>query len=411
MNTTKNTRRHVPLLIVFLLSATFFSACSSAPVKEDTVQQEIQKSAIQQASEETGLSEAALMSFQKAMDEVGKEGGDIDLAIAELEAAVTAEPTFAEAHYNLGLLYAETQRLELSVEHIQKAREIDPDVFDYTIALAQAYAVNEQYTDAEQLFSEVLARDEENLTAKNNMAVIALKRGDDERSMEFVREILREDIANVGALNTLGLIYFKRGNLSLSKYVLEKALRIEEKNTDVLNNLGLVFMKEENVPGAVNAFRRAITADENYLESRLNLGAILIGYLDYERADEHFSAAVRIAPHHCVANLGKGATAFATKEYAESEERYKYYVDRCDTEHLSSYERLAKLNESYLDNPAEAIVYYNKLVGLNKDTAKQQEYKAMVNFLESQMKSSKQKQPEPSEESAPEAGAEEASKN
>lgn len=402
MNTTKNTRRHVPLLIVCLLSAAFFTACGSAPVKEDKVIEQVQLTAAQKAAEETGLSEQALLSFQKAMDEVGKkEDGDIDAAIAELESAVKLEPTFAEAHYNLGLLYAETQRRDLSVEHIQKAREIDPDIFDYTIALAQAYAVNEQYTEAEQLFSEVLARDEENLTAKNNMAVIALKRGDDERSMDFVREILREDIHNVGALNTLGLIYFKRGNLSLAKYVLEKALRIEEKNTDVLNNLGLVFMKEENVPGAVNAFRRAITADENYLESRLNLGAILIEYLDYDRADEHFTAAVRIAPHHCVANLGKGATAFATKAYTESEERYKYYVDRCDTEHLSSYERLAKLNEAYLNNPAEAIVYYNKLASLNQDAAKQQEYKAMVNFLESQMKSGEQKKPEPAKEPAP----------
>ena len=95
----------------------------------------------------------------------------------------------------------------------------------------------------------------------------------------------------------------------------------------------------------------------------------------------------------------------------ESEERYKYYVDRCDTEHLSSYERLAKLNESYLDNPAEAIVYYNKLVSLNKDTAKQQEYKAMVNFLESQMKSGTQKTPDAEEAPKAAPGEPEASKD
>ncbi|MBA2661248.1 MAG: tetratricopeptide repeat protein [Bradymonadaceae bacterium] len=390
-------RQSLFTLLCFVCAATLL-ACGGKATKSDEAAEEIRRTQAQQAAEETGLQEEALMAFQLALAEIEKDPSDVEAAIGHLEKAVQLEPDFAEAHYNLGLLYGQTERRTESVRHVQRARELDPDVFDYTVALAQALAVNEQFADAETLFSEVLARDEQNLTAKNNMAVIALKRDDDERAMEFVREILREDIKNVGALNTLGLIYFKRGNLSLSKYVLEKALRVEEKNSDVLNNLGLVYMKEENVPAAVNAFRRAITANDDYLESRLNLGSILIEYLDYERADEQFTEAIRIAPHHCVANLGKGATSYATGEHGKAENHYKYYVDRCDAKHLSSYERLAKLNESFLDNPSEAIAYYKKLVELNPNTDKQKEYGAMIGFLESQLKSNTQQKPPVAEE-------------
>jgi tetratricopeptide (TPR) repeat protein len=224
------------------------------------------------------------------------------------------------------------------------------------------------------------------------MAVIALRRGDADRAMQFVTEILREDNNNVGALNTLGLVYFQRNNLSLAKYVLDKAHRIEESNPDVLNNLGLVYMKESNVPLAVNAFARAIDANPDYLESRLNLGSILIEYLDYERAHEQFSAAVRIAPHHCVANLGLGATSFATGEHASAQQRYLYYIENCDARHISSYERLAKLNEAYLNDHRAAIGYYKKLLEFDLGQEKRSEYSALINFLENQLKSGGQPQ-------------------
>ncbi|MFU8802165.1 MAG: tetratricopeptide repeat protein [Bradymonadaceae bacterium] len=380
--------------VVLLLIGAMASACRTAASKDDQAE-EIRKSQAQEASDATGLSVAAIEAFQNGLAEISKESFDLEEAVGYFAQAVQLEDSFAEAHYNLGLLYLEMDRRDTAVEHIQKARRLDPDVFDYTVALAQAYALNGQYNDAETLFSEVIARDPDNLTAKNNMAVIALNKGEEDRAMDFVREILREDNDNVGALNTLGLVYFQRDNLSLAKYVLDKAHKIEETNPDVLNNLGLVYMKEENVPAAVNAFVRAIETNPDYLESRLNLGSILIEYLDYERAHEQFTEAVRISPHHCVANLGLGATSFATGEHSDAQDRYVYYVENCDADHISSYERLAQLNEAYLNNHRQAITYYQKLLEFDLGEEKKAEYNAMVGFLQNQVKAADQKTPEP----------------
>ena len=377
------------------------TACSSTQVvEEDPVAPE--PTQMEVISEQTGLSIEALEGFEEA---VSLMGSDFSGAAEILERVVEMEPTFAEAHFNLGLLYSDMGRPEEAVVHIQTARELDPDVFDYTVAMAKAYAEAEEYENAQRLFNEVISREPDNLVAKNNMAVIALRQGDEEEAMRYVEEILREDNNDVGALNTLGLIYMERQNVSLAKYVLGRALEQDEHHVDALNNLGLVYMQENNVPSAVAAFNRAVRADGNYLESRLNLGSILIEYLDYERAHEHFENAVRIAPQNCVANLGKGATSFALGNHEDSYELYNYYIDECDPDHYSSYERLARLTENYLQRHDEAIRYYNKLIEMSDDPNDIANFEATVNFLQSQMDQAaqqKQVEPEPEEEVAEE---------
>jgi tetratricopeptide (TPR) repeat protein len=449
---SQSTTRHLIAMLALLFAATSFWGCKSQTKEDDKpVEKKVEKAEIEKMAEETGMEVSTLQAFQDGSAELEKAEPDMAKAEELFTEVIEAEPKFAEAHYNLGIVYSKMNQHDKAIEHFEVAREVEPEVLDHTVALAQSYAVNEDYGRAATLFEEVVARQPENLTAKNNLAVLALREGDVEEAMGHVRDVLREDNQNVGALNTLGLIYSQRDNMSLAKYVFEKAIRIsycesapgeteesaeeavqedldesgeeeaaekqekpEEKDEcvkrpdpDVHNNLGLVFMKEENVPGAVNQFRAAINANPNYLESRLNLGAILIEYLDYKRAGNQFSEAVRIAPNNCTAHLGLGAAKYGAGEFETAAENYKYYVDKCDADHKSSYQRLAKLYESQLNDPKQAISYYEKLIELEDDDKKVKNYNAMINFLQSQVESQEQKQPEEGEsEEGAEEGAE-----
>jgi tetratricopeptide (TPR) repeat protein len=439
---SQSTNRALIAMFALLFAATSMWGCGGKQAKEDDkpTEKKVEKAEIEKMAEEAGVAVSTLEAFQEASAELEKPEPDMDKVETLLQQVIEAEPQFAEAHYNLGIVYSKRNQHDKAVEHFETAREIEPEVLDHTVALAQSYAVNEDYGRAATLFEEVVARQPENLTAKNNLAVLSIREGDVEEAMGHVRDVLREDNQNVGALNTLGLIYTQRDNASLAKYVFGKAIDIsmcetpaeateegpeaeiqedldesdeteaaetdekkkeEEKekcvkrpDPDVHNNLGLVFMKEDDVPNAVNQFRAAIKADPNHLESRLNLGAILIEYLDYERAANQFSESVRIAPNNCTAHLGLAAASYGKADHEKSAENYKYYVDECDAEHISSYERLAKLYESQLNDPKQAITYYNKLIELVDDDKKVKNYNAMVNFLKSQVKSKEQKQPE-----------------
>lgn len=398
----------LPQLLLIGFAGAQLVACSSAPVQEDEKVVEQQKAADEILAEQMGMSVETVRAFQGALDELRKSTPDLEKAEGLLLTVVEAEPEFAEAHYNLGVTYSTMERYEDAVTHIEKARSIAPGELDHTVALAQAYAVTEQYTKAQTLLEEVIARQPENLTAKNNLAVLALKSGDDEKAMEYVRDVLKEDNENVGALNSLGLIYVKRENASLAKYVFTKAIKLAEKNPDpdIHNNLGMVYMAEDEVAEGVRQFEAANKVNPNYLESRLNLGSILIEYLDYERAATQFEEAVRIAPNNCVAHLGAGASNFGLGKAEEAQKGFLYYVENCDTENVSSYERLAKLNETKLNDPAKAAQYYEKLVTLVDDEKKKAGYKAMAGFLKSQAEKSAQKPAEADSEAAePESDA------
>jgi hypothetical protein len=104
-----------------------------------------------------------------------------------------------------------------------------------------------------------------------------------------------------------------------------------------------------------------------------------------------------------VARLGNAASAFASNDYKRSADNYSFYTSNCDQEHVSSYERLAKLYESHLKDNAKAIEYYEKLLTFATEADKITEYNAMINFLKSQSSQAQPKTPEPDEaEEAPE---------
>ena len=389
MITMRNTKKWIVVALVALASV----ACGKKATKPDKAKAE----QVSATAAELGMSEESIASFQKAIDELKKAKPDNAVALAALEKSVQLEPEFAEAHYNLGLLQLALGDNEAAQKSLSTAKQLDPDVPEYTVALGRAQAEVGNHAEAEVLFQEVVAREPNNLTAKNNLAVLAFYKDDAKAALKHLQEILREDSENVAALTTLGQVYHKQGNLSLAKYVYQRAIKVAEKNPDLHNNLGLVYLEEKNVPDAVKEFALAVQHNPNYLESRLNLGAILLEYLDYERASEQFTEAVRIAPKHCVARLGQAAAEYALGKHAESDKNYDFYINECDQKHLSSHERIAKLNETYLNNPTRAVEYYKKALNLTTDEEKLANYKAMIGFLEKQGKQTTPKPAPPQE--------------
>ena len=456
-----------PLLCGLLLAAIASSglvACGGGDVRDDDKVVEKKPPVPPAYVTRTGMEREALESFREAQAELEK-GDEADKARATklLEAVLEQEPEFAEAHYNLGLLRMEAGQLEAAREHLEKARDLAPEIGEYAVALARAYAMVDEFDKANEIFRAVLASEPDNLEAKNNLAILAYKRDDFDEAKDFIREILREDDENVDAMTTLGLIYNKQKNYNLAEYLFKQALCIKQRDAregdkkakeparqapkdaaagvkkaeggekvaeasgaktdcvdagpedpvdaDLWNNLGQVYLSKGELPSAVQAFKKANESDAAYVESRLNLGAVLIEYLDYERANQAFGEALKVSPNHCVARLGKAATDYALNNAEASATGFQYYVENCDKEHLSSYQRLAKLYETQLNDMVKAANYYDRVVELASDEQTRANAKAMSQFLRNQAKKQQPKEPAAGAEEAPAedaaAGAEE----
>jgi Flp pilus assembly protein TadD len=52
--------------------------------------------------------------------------GDLDGAISQLESAIHAEPTYAAAHYQLGLALQQSGKKDEAKKEFEKAGQLDP---------------------------------------------------------------------------------------------------------------------------------------------------------------------------------------------------------------------------------------------------------------------------------------------
>lgn len=86
------------------------------------------------------------------------EAGNLDEAVAKLEALAAAEPDFALAHAALGVYYGKLDRHEEAVEHAQKVCELDPDdPFSY-MALSTICQKAGKIPEAEQALSQAMEK-------------------------------------------------------------------------------------------------------------------------------------------------------------------------------------------------------------------------------------------------------------
>ncbi|MFK7969170.1 MAG: OmpA family protein [Bacteroidia bacterium] len=80
-----------------------------------------------------------------------------DMAIEAFEEALSIEPEFASAHYELGMLFVNRFRFEEALPHLEVAQEAKPGYFGgISYFLGQAYFFNEEYTKAIDYFEAYL---------------------------------------------------------------------------------------------------------------------------------------------------------------------------------------------------------------------------------------------------------------
>ena len=83
--------------------------------------------------------------------------GEQALAVQEFLAVIAKDPTYAEAHYQLGVLYQGTKQFEEAQAHYEKAIENDPDLTDIPfepmpIGLQARLQLSRTYRNIQQMY-------------------------------------------------------------------------------------------------------------------------------------------------------------------------------------------------------------------------------------------------------------------
>nr|WP_267509585.1 tetratricopeptide repeat protein [Borreliella garinii] len=164
------------------------------------------------------------------------------------------------AIYNLSIAKFENNKLEESLETINKAINLNPEKSEYLYLKASINLKNENYPNAISLYSSVIEKNPENTSAYINLAKA----------------------------------YEKSGNKAQAISTLEKI--INKNNKLALNNLGILYKKQKNYQKAIEIFEKAIKNSD--IEAKYNLATTLIEINDNTRAKDLLKEYTKLKPNN-----------------------------------------------------------------------------------------------------------------
>ena len=215
------------------------AAAPTSPALEQSAQMEEALAAYREAAqhlvakrfeqaEERAL--AALRAYpkmagaQRILGLIYLQQGNIDRAIAVLEASLRNEPFHPEALTNLAFAYLQAQNTGLAMELIETCRRLHPD---YKPALLQE-------------------------------GIMLLGQPGSQKAVEVLREAVEAFPNMPGPRNNLAVALARVGDRAGAREQLAALLELDPGNFSALFNTGALFAQETNAPAAIPWLRRAM---------------------------------------------------------------------------------------------------------------------------------------------------------
>ncbi len=167
------------------------------------------------------------------------DSGRLDKAIARYQKALEIRPDYAEAHYNLGLIFPRLGRLDEAITEYRKALEIRPDYAE----------------------------------AHNNLGSILARLGRPDEAITEYRKALEIKPHWAEVQNNLGAALKGIGRYDEAILHFGKAVEIEPDNADFHYNFGIVLYNQGQLDEASAHFQRALEIKPDHARAR-NLGVV-----------------------------------------------------------------------------------------------------------------------------------------
>jgi Flp pilus assembly protein TadD len=141
--------------------------------------------------------------------------GQVDVAMAEYEIALTLKPDHAEAHNNLGLAYMSKGQVDIAMAEFETALRLNPG-----------------YSNAH-----------------NNLGNVYADKGQLDKAMAEYQTVLLLDPSNADAHNNLGCLFESVGQLDKAMTEFETALRLKPNHKEAHNNLAVIYLRRQGGDG------------------------------------------------------------------------------------------------------------------------------------------------------------------
>lgn len=230
---------------------------------------------------------------------------DFDASIQSYQDAINIEADHAEAHNNLGNVFKEVDQLDEAIKSYKKAISLKPDYVEAYFSLGSTFYDSEKLKEAVECYSKLVELKPRFSLIHNNIG-----------------NILRE----LGRFDEAVLSY-------------EKAISIDPDFFEAYYNLGVTFQDKKDYSNSVNYYKKAVENNENYPEAHNNLGVSYKELKEYDLAIKSYEKAIDLRPEYADAHFNLGIILFDYGRFDSAIECYKKAI-KADNKYTEAYNNL-----------------------------------------------------------------------
>jgi tetratricopeptide (TPR) repeat protein len=224
--------------------------------------------------------------MQQKLEDLYKQGTeafekkDYENAERLLQLILDRNPTFADIQNKIGIIYNQTNRLDLAAQAFEKALKLNPGYTEASLNLAITYSDLGMYEKAREVFERA-----SRFTEQANDA--------SETSIDpFVKGKLADEHLRIGN------IYYELRLLDDAIDEYQKALRLSPNFADIITHLGIALRDKGRYDEAIEQFNRAKQSNPRYIPARLHLGITYYSQGFYGLAEEEWREALVFEPNN-----------------------------------------------------------------------------------------------------------------
>ncbi|MBF0281911.1 MAG: tetratricopeptide repeat protein [Zetaproteobacteria bacterium] len=189
-------------------------------------------------------------------------------------------------------------------------------------AQALAHHRGGQLAEAEDIYRQILSKDEHHVDALHLLGVVNYQCGEYELAVEWIDRAIALNPSNGIFHSNLGNVFKEQGKLDAAQICYEQALMLKPDFAEVLSNLGVVLKAQGKLDEAITRYEQALSFKPDYPRVLFNLGNALSDQGKLDEAIARYDQAVTFKPDYDEAYSNRG---HALKELKRLEEALASY--------------------------------------------------------------------------------------
>ncbi len=261
--------------------------------------------------------------------------GDKFAALSDFQAALQADPNYANTWRSLGILKMEAN----------------------------------EFKEAADAFHKVVISDSVSVTDWVLLGKSLEPLGEKKQALDALEKAEKLEPDNIHVLQNLAGYYGRNANLEKSLTYIERSLKLDSSDFNNWNNKGFCLMRLGRLPESISALETAVKLDPQSAKAWINLGEVQMRSKNLGKAIQSLEKAVELAPSAADARL------FLAQSYLNSRqpERAIPHANNVLISQPYQPQALAVLTFAYLmnNNADAALNLYQKIQAKNPQTAKE----------------------------------------